>query len=209
MTSRPHYTILRRQTALQFCLVGDTVYILNALLGPLLDGVCVVKNQLWALKLTPSMSMTQINDEPQGQHECSFAVEEHLQPLLFTLWMMTVPGLHATPDGLQLWVVEMKPECINSNHWEPIMLRMFCIPLCGPVPSLAAMTLHYMLIRRSLTSLQLKKEEEEKEKEPRNGNRETHGSYSIRPQTGAHSALLARLCRAHFRPEGNCSVPSA
>ncbi|KAH9395356.1 hypothetical protein TYRP_020673 [Tyrophagus putrescentiae] len=69
VTSRPHYTILRRQTALQFCLVGDTVYILNALLGPLLDGVCVVKNQLWALKLTPSMSMTQINDEPQGQHD--------------------------------------------------------------------------------------------------------------------------------------------
>ncbi len=40
VTSRPHYMILRRQTALQFCPVGDTVYILNALLGPLLDGVC-------------------------------------------------------------------------------------------------------------------------------------------------------------------------
>ena len=58
------------QANLQFAQVGDTVYALNALFGPMpVNGdqnvLGVVKNQLWALHL-PSLTMQHINDGPQG-----------------------------------------------------------------------------------------------------------------------------------------------
>ena len=69
---RPSLATANLQVNLQFAQVGDTVYALNALLGPEPRTrrsanflrprfLVVVKNQLWALHL-PSLTMRQIND---------------------------------------------------------------------------------------------------------------------------------------------------
>ena len=68
VTGRPSRATANLQANLQFAQVGDTVYALSALLGPVpndpTDRLGVVKNQLWALHL-PSLTMQHINDGPQ------------------------------------------------------------------------------------------------------------------------------------------------